>query len=118
MNDPILIIRNTFLTHLHALLFSASFKFENTKHIYFLVYNYKTQKYLLRIIFTLLHCYLLYLHYYILFYLYLHLVLDNHSMELGTRDKGVVYLHLVLDNHSMELGHKTTKLFCRLLEER
>jgi hypothetical protein len=33
------------------------------KHIYFLAYTYKTQKYLSRIIFTLLHYYLLYLHY-------------------------------------------------------
>jgi hypothetical protein len=60
------------------------------KHIYFLAYTYKTQKYLSRIIFTLLHCYLLYLYYHILFYLHLHLVLDNHSVELGTQDKEVV----------------------------
>jgi hypothetical protein len=87
---PILIIRNTFPTHLHALLFSASFKSKNTKTHYLLVYNYKTPKYLSHVIFTLLHCYLLYLHHHILFYLYLHLVLDNHSVELGTQDKEVV----------------------------
>jgi hypothetical protein len=28
-----------------------------------------------------------------------------------------IHLHLVLDNHSVELGHKTRRLFCRLLEE-
>jgi hypothetical protein len=44
--------------------------------------------YLSRIIFTLLHCY-----YFILFYLYSHLVLDNHSVELGIQDKEIV-LHV------------------------
>jgi hypothetical protein len=60
------------------------------KHIYFLAYNYKTKKYLSRIILTLLHCDLFYSHHHILFYLHLHLVRDNHSVELGTQDKEVV----------------------------
>jgi hypothetical protein len=45
--------------------------------------------YLSRIIFILLHCYLFYV-YHILFYLHSHLVLDNHSVELGTQDKEIV----------------------------
>jgi hypothetical protein len=87
---PISIIRNTFPTHLHALLFSASFKSENIKthllsciqlqnpkipfthHMYFIA--------LLSTLFALSY----------LFYLHLHLVLDNHSMELGTQDEEVV----------------------------
>jgi hypothetical protein len=75
--------------HLHALLFLASFNLQIQKHIYFLAYKYKTQKYLSRIIFTLLHYYLLYCISY-LFHLYSHLVLENHSVELGTQDKEVV----------------------------
>jgi hypothetical protein len=89
--SQILIIKNTFPTHLHVLLFLASFKSENTKtyllscihlqnpkipsthHIYFIA--------LLFTLFALLH---------ILFYLRLHLVLDKHSVELGTQDKEVV----------------------------
>jgi hypothetical protein len=61
------------------------------KHIYFLAHTTKTQKHHYRIIFTLLHCYLLYcICYHISFYLLLHLVLDNHSVELGTQDKEIV----------------------------
>jgi hypothetical protein len=94
-------------TPVHALLFSVSFKAKNTKHIYFLAYNYKTQIYLSHIIFTLLHCYLLYLYYHILFYLYLHLVLDNHSLELGTQDKEVV----------LQVAWRTTRAFSSVIWE-
>jgi hypothetical protein len=87
---PILITRNTFPTHLQVLLFSASFKSENTKTYLFSCIHLKNPKHLTHIIFILLHCYLLYLHSHILFYLYLHLVLDNHSVELETQDKEVV----------------------------
>jgi hypothetical protein len=47
---PILIIRNTFPTLLLAFLFSALINSENKKHIYFLAFTYKTQKYLYHII--------------------------------------------------------------------
>jgi hypothetical protein len=51
----------------------------------------KTQKHHYRIIFILLHCYLHYcIAYHILFYLHSHLMIDNHSVELGTQDKEVV----------------------------
>jgi hypothetical protein len=90
-HGPILTIRNTFSTHLHSLLFSASFYSENIKHINFLAHTTKTQKYHYRIKSTLLHCYLLYCTaYYILFYLHSHLVLDNHLVELGTQDEKIV----------------------------
>jgi hypothetical protein len=57
----------------------------------FLAYTTKTQKHHYRIIFTLLHCYLLYCTAYrILFYLHLNLVLDNLSVELGTQDKEII----------------------------
>jgi hypothetical protein len=59
--SPILIIRNTFPTHLHALLFSASFYSENTKTYLLSRIHIKPKKYLSHIIFTLLHYYLLYL---------------------------------------------------------
>jgi hypothetical protein len=71
--------------------FLASFYSENTKHIYFLAYTTKTQKHHYRIIFILLHCCIPYsIAYHILFYLHLNLVLDNHSVELGTQDKEIV----------------------------
>jgi hypothetical protein len=88
---PILIVRNTFPTHLHALLFSALFKSENTKTYLLSCIHLQNPKIFYRIISTSLHRYLLCLHYhYILFYLHLHLVLDNQSVELGTQDKEVV----------------------------
>jgi hypothetical protein len=77
-------------THLHTLLFLASFKSKNTKTHLLSCIHLQNPKYLSRIISTLLHCYLLYLHHHILFYLHLHLVLDNHSVELGTQHKEVV----------------------------
>jgi hypothetical protein len=87
-------MRNIFPTHSCTLLFSASFYSENTKHIYFLAHTTKTQKHHYRIIFLLLHCYLLYrIAYYIIFYLHLHLMFDNHLVELGTQDKKIV-LHV------------------------
>jgi hypothetical protein len=73
------------------LLFSASFYSENTIFFYFFAYTTKNQKHHYRIIFILLHYYLPYnIAYYILFYLHLDLVLDNHSVELGTQDKEIV----------------------------
>jgi hypothetical protein len=89
--SPILTIRNTFPRHLHTLLFSAPFFPKIQKHIYFLAHTTKTQKHYYRIIFILLHYYLLYfICYHISFYLILHLVLDNHSVELGTQDEEIV----------------------------
>jgi hypothetical protein len=78
--------------HLYTLLFSASFYSENTK-IYLLscTHNPNPKKHYYRIIFTLLHCYLLYrTAYHIYFNLHSHLVLDNHSVELGTQERGIV----------------------------
>jgi hypothetical protein len=61
------------------------------KHIYFFACTTKTQKYHYLSIFTLLHCYLIYhLAYHIYFYLHSHLVLDNHSVESGTQERGIV----------------------------
>jgi hypothetical protein len=87
---PILIIRNTFPAHLHALLFSASFKFENTKTHLLSCIQLQNPKISFTHHIYFLALYLRYLHYHILFYLHLHLVLDNHSVELGTQDKEVV----------------------------
>jgi hypothetical protein len=76
---------------LHALLFSALNYYENTKIYYFFAYTTETQKYHYHSISTLLHCYLLYrLAYHIYFYLHSHLVLDNHSVELETQERGIV----------------------------
>jgi hypothetical protein len=96
IRGPIIIIINTFLTHLHALLFSASFKFRIQKHIYFLAYNYKTQN-----TFDasyLLYCIVIYFICIIIFYF-------TH-----------VYT-LCLTTTRWSWGHKTRKLFFMLLEE-
>jgi hypothetical protein len=88
---PILTIRNTFPTHLHTLLFLVPFYSENRKAYLLSCTHKQIPKTPFHIIFTLLHCYLLYcICYHILFYLYLHLVLDNHSVELGTQDEEIV----------------------------
>jgi hypothetical protein len=42
-------------------------------------------------LFTLLYCYLLYrTAYHIYFCLHSHLMLDNHSVELGTQERGII----------------------------
>jgi hypothetical protein len=65
--------------------------FRKYKKYLLLAYTTKTQKHHYRIIFTLLHCYLLYrIAYHILFYLHLHLVFDNHSVELKKQDEKIV----------------------------
>jgi hypothetical protein len=88
---PILIVRNTFPTHLHALLFLELFKSENTKNIFTFLHTPTKPKNILPHYIYFIASYLLCLHYHhILFYLHLHLVLDNHSVELGTQDKEVV----------------------------
>jgi hypothetical protein len=95
---PNLIIRNTFPTHLQVLLFSASFKSENTKTYLLSCIHLKNPKtpHTHHIYFILLHCYLLYLHH--LFYF--------------------TYIYtLCLTTTRWSWGHKTSKLFCRLLEE-
>jgi hypothetical protein len=75
----------------HSFIFSTIL-FRKYKNIFtFLHKTTKTQKHYYHIIFTLLHCYLLYcISYYILFYLHLHLVLDNHSVELGIQDEEII----------------------------
>jgi hypothetical protein len=66
------------------------------KYIYFIVFTYKTQKYLYCIILVVYYLSLPYTHHIyfiasiILFYLHSHLVLDNHLMELRTQDKEIV----------------------------
>jgi hypothetical protein len=88
---PILTIRNTFLTHLHKLLFSAPFYSKNTKTYLLSCTHNQNPKNHYHIIITLLYYYLLYcIRYHILFHLNLHLVLDNHSVELGTQDEEIV----------------------------
>jgi hypothetical protein len=75
----------------YSFIFSTILCWKYKKHIYFLAHTTKTQKHHYRIIFTLLYYYLLNcICYHILFYLYLHLVLDNHSVELGTQDVEIV----------------------------
>jgi hypothetical protein len=92
---PILIIRNTFPTYLHALLFSVLFKSENTKTHYLLAYNYKPKNTFHA---YLLYCIVIYFTFIIIFYF--------------------TYIYtLCLTTTRWIWGHKTRKLFCRLLEE-
>jgi hypothetical protein len=78
-------ISNTFTC---TFIFSTKLFKKIQKHVYFFAYTTKTQKYHYHSIFTLLYCISYYLH-----------------------------SHLVLDNHSVSWGHKNKELFCRLLEE-
>jgi hypothetical protein len=78
--------------HLHALLFSASFKSENTKTYLLSCIHLQNPKIPYTNHITLLHHYLLYLH--------LHLVLDNHSVELGARK----FFYKLLEEERQELS--------------
>jgi hypothetical protein len=100
---PILIIRNTFLTLLFALLFSALNYSENIKHIYFLAFTYKTQKHLYRVI--LVHVSLVYLARIIFILLHLLFILLHIHIYFP-------YIHtLCLTTTQWGWRHKTRKLF-------
>jgi hypothetical protein len=88
---PVLIIRKTFPTLLLAFLFLTLMKSENTKITFtFCSYTQNTKAALLyRISFSLLYIIYFFLLFYLL-YLFRNLVLDNHSVELGTQDKELV----------------------------
>ena len=58
---PILIIRNNFPTTIIHFLFAAIYKFENTKILYFLHSQYKTQKHHLSLLSPSLHIIIAYL---------------------------------------------------------
>jgi hypothetical protein len=95
---PILIIRNTFPTHLHALLFSASFKSENTKIHLLSCINLQNPK----IPFTH-HIYFI-----ASLYIYFICIIIFYFTYIYT---------LYLKTTQWSWGHKTRNLFCRLLEE-
>jgi hypothetical protein len=96
-HGPILIIGNTFQTLFLALLLLVLIKSENTKNIFTFLQSYQKPKnsftllhyshislvYIVALLFNLLH--LLFIFTYIQ-----HLVLENHSVELGTQDKEIV----------------------------
>jgi hypothetical protein len=86
---PHFIIRNTFILHLHCFLLVALFYFENTKIFNFLIciQNTKNNHYLYNFYLVILSRLVYYLFYYYLCYLLMrNLVLDNHTMKLGTQD--------------------------------
>ena len=84
----ILIIRNTFPLHLSYFLFAALFQSENRKIFIYLIctQNPKTNKPLPLLLSLLYLSSLLYFSYYfILLLLIWNVVLDNHTVELGTQ---------------------------------
>jgi hypothetical protein len=85
---PSLTIRKTFPTLPRVLLFLVIIKPENIKISFTFCSYIKTQKHL-----YLQHQFTSVIYFFILFYLlylFQNLVLDNHSVELGTRDKEFV----------------------------
>jgi hypothetical protein len=77
--------------------FQHHFILKIQKYIYFLAYTTKTQKHHYRIIFTLLHCYLLFVLHIIFYFTYIYT--------------------LCLTTTRWSWGHRIRKLFCKLLEE-
>jgi hypothetical protein len=94
---PILIIRNTFPTLARVRLFSALIKSENTKTYLLSCNNIKNPKTPLTLLhqshnsFSLHYCIVFILMHLLFYFTYIkHLVLDIHSVELGTQEKEIV----------------------------
>jgi hypothetical protein len=98
---PILIIRNTFPTLARFFKNSSLIKSEIQKHIYFFCNHLKNPKtrlpyffsFIIALVIYCITCILLHLLFY--FTYIQHLVIHNHSVELGIQDKEIV-LHFCL----------------------